>query len=94
MEKFNERLKRLRQIKNLSVKEVANEIGVSTSTYREWEYGRKINGEPYSLLASVFEVDLSELLTGRSSSKLNSEKLEKLQNLCLEIVALIGEKKR
>ena len=49
----------------MTLKEVAPAIGVAVSTYREWEYGRVIKGEPYSALAGVFEVGVSELLIGQ-----------------------------
>lgn len=67
MESLGKRLHRLRSIKNFSQSDVARIIGVSPSTYREWELGREIKGEPYEKLASAFEVSLSELLTGKSS---------------------------
>ncbi|MBX3034908.1 MAG: helix-turn-helix transcriptional regulator [Bdellovibrionaceae bacterium] len=58
------RLKRLRLRRGLSTAEVASKLGVSPSTYREWEYGRAIRGEPYEKLAAVFQVSLQELLLG------------------------------
>ncbi len=65
MKTLGDRLKFLRQRKGSSVAEVAEFIEVGPSTYRDWEYGRKINGEPYILLARYFEVSLSFLLTGK-----------------------------
>lgn len=62
---FGERLKRLREGKNLSVKEVADQINVPVTTYREWEHGRKIVGEPYVDLAKAFEISVHELITGQ-----------------------------
>ena len=63
------RLIRLRKAKSLSASEVARRLSVSTSTYREWEYGRAIKGEPYIKLAQVFEVSLSELLLGEEAGR-------------------------
>lgn len=64
MEKLGNRLKRLRTTKSLKVSDVARHLGIAQSTYREWEYGRVIQGEPYLALAELFEVSLYELLTG------------------------------
>jgi transcriptional regulator with XRE-family HTH domain len=74
MENFSQRLKRLRKLKKLSVRKVAQAVGVSESTYREWEYGRSIQGEPYEKLSSVLGVSLTELMTGKqiSSDQLQS----------------------
>lgn len=63
-ETLGERLKRLRLHKNLSVKDVAAAIGVPVTTYREWENGRKIVGEPYKELSQILGVGLYELITG------------------------------
>ncbi len=40
---------------------MAEELGVSLSTYRAWEYGRKIMGEPYLKIASILGIGLNEL---------------------------------
>lgn len=65
MESLGKRLMRLRTNKNLSQAELARLIGVSSSTYREWELGRDIQGEPYMKLSEILEVSLTELLTGK-----------------------------
>ncbi|MBK8201498.1 MAG: helix-turn-helix transcriptional regulator [Bdellovibrionales bacterium] len=64
-EPLSSRLKRLRQAKGINVKEMASLLGVSVSTYRDWEYGRSIEGEPYPKMAEILSVSLYELLTGR-----------------------------
>ena len=58
------RLRRLRVTANLSTNEAAELIGVSASTYREWENGRRIRGEPYAKIASAFGISISEVLLG------------------------------
>ena len=58
---FGKRLKSLRIKKGLSISECAKALSVSPSTYREWEYGRSIIGEPYPKMAELFEVSLSDL---------------------------------
>ena len=64
METLGARLRRLRNEKNLSVKDVADSLGIPTTTYREWENGRKIVGEPYVGLSKLLEVSVYELITG------------------------------
>lgn len=59
---ISQKLQMLRRGTRLSVKDVADQLGVAESTYRDWEYGRAIKGEPYVKLAEVFGVSLSELL--------------------------------
>lgn len=78
-ETLGKRLNRLRLERSLTTIEVAKAIGVSSSTYREWEYGRAIRGEPYEKLAIVFGVGLLELLTGNQHS--SNEALEFVEEL-------------
>ena len=66
IEPFGHRLKRLRRAKGLSVKELALQLKIAETTYREWEYGRAIQGEPYPAIAIALGVGLTELLTGES----------------------------
>ena len=58
---ISEQLKKFRNKANLSAAECAESIGVSPSTYRDWENGRSISGEPYTKVAKVFGISLSEL---------------------------------
>jgi transcriptional regulator with XRE-family HTH domain len=69
MEKISQRLKRLREAKGISIKEMANELGIAVTTYREWEYDRSIQGEPYQKIAEILGVGLVELLTGQKPSR-------------------------
>ncbi|HWU44899.1 MAG TPA: helix-turn-helix transcriptional regulator [Bdellovibrio sp.] len=75
VESFGERLKKLRLRAGLSQKEVAERASLSASTYRDWEYGKKIKGEPYVELASALGVSISELFTDEKSvtSKVHQE---------------------
>lgn len=64
-EGFHHRLKRLRKQRELSVREIAQRIGVPISTYREWENGRLIQGPtPYLMISKTLNVSLHELFTG------------------------------
>lgn len=44
------------------MREVAEQIGVSLSTYRDWEYGRKIPLTAAQQLVSVFGKEATQLL--------------------------------
>ncbi len=94
MEKFSDRLRRLRVQCGLSVTQVAEELSIAPSTYREWENGRQILGEPYAQLAKVFRVEISELMTGVKSLNLETADLDNLQRLCSSIVAQIAKMRR
>lgn len=57
--------KRLRLYRNrakVSAQAAANAVGVSVSTYRDWENGRMIMGEPYIELAKLFGISVADLL--------------------------------
>ena len=86
-ESLGQRLKRLREKNNLSVKEVAQALGIPVTTYREWENGRKIVGEPYPALAELFEVSVYELITGEKGKESNAL-------LCVEAIRAELEKIR
>lgn len=76
---FGIRLQNLRNKLGLSPTQVAKAVGVSISTYREWENGRSIRGEPYFELAKVLQVSLLELLTGITNE--NSKILDDFNEL-------------
>ena len=58
------RMKKLRLSQELSLSEVSKMTGIPLSTYREWESGRQIIGEPYVKIARALNVSLYTLLTG------------------------------
>ena len=82
-ESLGKRLKRLRTLKDLSIKEVALRVGVPQTTYREWENDRKIVGEPYVELAKVFETSVYELITGEART--DQALIASLSNIELEV---------
>jgi transcriptional regulator with XRE-family HTH domain len=82
METISKRMKRLRQARGLSVKEAASAAEVPLSTYREWEAGRQIKGEPYEKIARALQVSLHELITGKTT------KLQDLRSSLYEIIQL------
>jgi transcriptional regulator with XRE-family HTH domain len=67
VENIGNRLKRFRLKLGLSQLQAAQMIGVAASTYRDWEYGKRIKGEPYPAIAKIFGVSISQLLTGNPS---------------------------
>ena len=61
-ESMAERLKRLRMAKGFKVEEFAQKLNVPVTTYRDWEKGRSIQGQPYIEIAKVLEVPLGSVL--------------------------------
>ena len=43
------------------MREAAHRTGVPETTYREWEYGRQIRGEPYRKIAEAFNISVGML---------------------------------
>ena len=87
---FNKRLKKLREEKGITPKAMAEKLEVSVSTYRDWEYGRKITGEPYVKISEVLNIGLGELF-GKSVSDYSEfkeaiksvrEALNRLESTC------------
>lgn len=68
MSTISQRLKTLRENQNMTIKEVSERANIPVTTYREWESGREITGEPYVKLAYALNVTLYELLTGEKSN--------------------------
>lgn len=81
MENFSKRIRSRRLEIKLTQKQVAQRAGVPLSTYKEWEYGRKIQGESsYLKLSVALEMNLYTLLSGKAP--LGSEELtHRLQSL-------------
>ena len=64
MEKFHEKLKKLRKEKGLTQQEVADFFGINQPVYQKWEGGnRKPNYENLSMLACIFDVSIDFLLS-------------------------------
>jgi len=79
MATFAQRITNLRQKRGLTQRNVAEALEIPLSTYKEWEYGRRIQGEEvYVRLAEIFEVSLKTLLTGQEQQT-RDDILEKVQ---------------
>lgn len=61
MESMGERLRYFRKEKRLTATVVARKLGVAVSTYRRWEAGGTIAGDPYVNLAKILGISLNEL---------------------------------
>jgi transcriptional regulator with XRE-family HTH domain len=88
-EQLGDRLRRLRLDRGLAIEEVARQLNVSSSTYREWENGRAIQGEPYVKMRDLFQVSLEELLTGSKGD--STKALSELVAIEKHVTALRSE---
>ncbi len=80
METFAQRIVQRRTNLGLTQREAAEVLGVPLSTYKEWEYGRRVQGESvYVKLSEVLEVNLKTLLTGESQYE-KEELIKKVHN--------------
>lgn len=81
METFAQRITKRRTTIGLTQRQVAEALGVPLSTYKEWEYGRRVQGEGvYVKLSEVLEVNLRTLLTGEFQHE-KDELIKKVQNV-------------
>jgi transcriptional regulator with XRE-family HTH domain len=86
METLAKRLKRLRTEKDMSAQQVADLAMIPVTTYREWENGRQILGEPYEKLAAALDVSLFVLMTGREPKQADLFiKLEQVEKTLSEL---------
>lgn len=58
------------------MREASKLIGVPESTYRDWEYGREIRGEPYLQIAKAFGITLDELFGVHSKDRTIEEEFD------------------
>lgn len=86
MESIHQRLKKYRHQSGLTLQEVSSRTGIPASTYKEWENGRQIRGEPYMILAELFQVSVVELISGQKGS--SSTMLAKLDKVVEDIEVL------
>ena len=83
---FGKRLRELRVQQNLSAEQVARMTGVVISTYREWENGRAITGQPYIQMATALRVSVYQLFGIEDTRKDEiASKLNKIDYLLQEI---------
>lgn len=92
MSPISKRLKIFRTRKGLSMRDAARLIGVPESTYREWEYGRQIRGEPYMEIAKAFDVSIEALFGMPESSQLTID--DRLSRTIEELIIIQSECKK
>ncbi|QDK44778.1 hypothetical protein DOM22_06170 [Bdellovibrio sp. ZAP7] len=91
METLAKRLKRLRTEQDKSAQQIADLTGIPVTTYREWENGRQILGEPYEKLSKALDVSLFELMTGRKPKHADLFiKLEEVEKTLSELRSQLG----
>lgn len=84
---LSERIKTRRCELGLSISQVAKKIGEPTSSYLEWENGRKITGEKiYPKIAAALNLSLSELILGEKN--VISLELDKIESAVKKIRVL------
>ncbi|MDG3374499.1 XRE family transcriptional regulator, partial [Vibrio parahaemolyticus] len=67
---FGKNLQRLRKLKNISMNELAESIGVSQSTISDWENGKKMpRSGSIQKIADYFNVPKTELLIEKNESE-------------------------
>lgn len=83
------RIRALRLGRRMTIKAIAMQIGVPASTYRDWEYGRKVSAEKLLKLADAFEVSISELISGEGANRKELKKATQLLEGALQILRKI-----
>ncbi len=90
-EKFDQRLKRLRQEKGLTAQAMADKIGVPGSTYRDWESGKGLRIPPLEKIGQVLAISVTELITGEQKSKGEAiARAESIEQQLRELRMIIG----
>jgi len=87
---FGKRLRQFRLDKRLTIEGIAQKINVSPSTYREWESGRAITGNPYAALAQALGVSVHQILGIEDHSRDEIlEHLERIEQLTSKLKQMI-----
>ena len=80
METFAQRITKRRIQLKLTQRQVAEALCIPLSTYKEWEYGRRVQGEAvYVKLSEILNINLRTLLTGELN-KNGKEKIQRIQS--------------
>lgn len=85
MKTISERLKFYRTRKKISLAEAARRIGVAESTYRDWEKGRLIQGEPYSAICKAFGISLQQIFYCQDEQSSTPQLIEEAINILQKI---------
>lgn len=90
---FNNNLKYLRKINNISQKELSKKIGVDQSTISYWEKGMDITVDKAIQIADVFNVPYDKFFCKdlRIESDVQLDENHKLDNIIMEKSATMDE---
>lgn len=94
---MNFNLKRVREKSGKTQEEVANDLGVSLSTYRSWEQNKRgLNGKKLTMLADYFAVTTDEIIGTRFAPEPEPEPEtdESLEEIIAIYMALNDEGRR
>jgi transcriptional regulator with XRE-family HTH domain len=91
---FGKRLRSLRVLHRLSLKEASLLIGVPVTTYRDWEYGKRIQGQPYINIARAFGITLNQLFGVDDSDLTLEQKLDAAINELQQVRSALGSSSR
>ena len=78
---FSKRLKAHRLKKDISASEMARLIGVPITTYRDWEAGREIQGQPYLKISEALGISLYELMTVENPKEKIVQGIEMIESI-------------
>lgn len=89
---FGKNLERYRQLKNISMVELANEIGVSQSTISDWENGKKMpRSGSIQKLADYFHIQKTDLLMDNEALSTNNFKVNEFVDVPILGTITCGE---
>lgn len=83
---ISQRIRQLRLGKKMTLKEIAGQLGVPTSTYRDWEYGRKVPAEVVSRLAEFYGLPISAFTANPKAQQSELRRVSALLEEALQIV--------
>lgn len=84
--KISQKIRKYRLERKMTLKATAQLLGVPLSTYRDWEYGRKIPAEVLPKLAEAFNLPLTVF---SEKSVLNPNDLQKAVVLLEEALMIV-----
>ena len=73
MSQFNDRIRQLRKKKGLSQAELAERLGMKTSTYSQMERSGKILAQTILDIAAILEIDHEEIMNPENENLINTE---------------------
>lgn len=87
---LGKRLREFRKSKRLTIEAVARAVDVAPSTYREWENGRAITGNPYARIANVLGVSVLQILAGKENPRGEViNKIIEIERMIVQLKALL-----